>query len=78
MAATVEGRSFELLSVSPQRFELRCAEVHPVRCDVTWASANPMELVSAARDHGAAAHGFTPAWYTAARVAAMSGAVSAR
>jgi hypothetical protein len=61
-----------------QRFELRCADVHPVRCDEALRSSSPRELVARACAHGASAHGFTPAWYSPERVAAMAGAVTER
>ena len=60
---------------SPRNFALRCADVHPVNCDVTWHSSDPEELILDASEHGAAAHGFTPAWYSPARVAAIAAAV---
>jgi hypothetical protein len=60
------------------RFELRCADVHPVRCDEALRSSSPRELVARACAHGASAHGFTPAWYSPERVAAMAGAVTER
>lgn len=57
-------------------FELLCAEVHPVRCDVRLRSASPQQLVRLACAHGAEAHGFTPAWYSSKRLAAMAKLVS--
>ena len=60
---------------SAERFWLRCCDVHHVRCDVEWSSSSQQELVESAGVHGARAHGFTPAWYTAARVASMTAAV---
>ncbi len=51
------------------RLSLRCTEVHPVSCDAAWSSPSAAELVARAIDHGARAHGFTPAWYTHERIA---------
>jgi hypothetical protein len=55
-------------------FALRCAAVHPVHCDVRWRASSLQSLVRLARAHGAAAHGFTPRWYDAARVELMEAA----
>jgi hypothetical protein len=55
----------------PQRFELQCGEVHPVRCSVCIRAMSREELTSRMRAHGAIAHGFTPGWYHPARVAAI-------
>lgn len=65
----------EVHSPSQQRFWLRCSDVHPVRCDIVGSSSSRQELVARACAHGARAHGFTPAWYSAARVASMTAAV---
>ena len=59
------------------RFRLRCDDAHPVPCDVAWSGSNAAELVAVAAAHGANAHGFTPAWYSPTRVAAMTVAVTA-
>jgi predicted small metal-binding protein len=58
-------------------FELRCAGVHAVRCGVALRGSSRKEVVELARAHGASAHGFTPAWYSSRRVAAMTAAVTA-
>lgn len=55
---------------------LRCADVLPVGCDVSWQSSGSDELVVRARAHGERAHGFTPAWYTKERLSAMARAVT--
>ena len=55
----------------PQNFELRCGEVHPVRCDVAIHAMSRAEVTRRMRDHGAIVHGFTPSWYQPARVASM-------
>ena len=57
---------------------LRCADVHPVRCDAKWVGPNANDLVARAVEHGAAAHGFTPAWYTPNRIAAIHRAAEIR
>ena len=62
----------------PQMFELRCADVHPVRCDESMSSADHEELVARTREHGERAHGFTAVWYSAGRLAAMAEAVKPR
>jgi hypothetical protein len=53
-------------------FELRCTDVHPVRCDETISAASPDQLLARTRAHGERAHGFTPAYYNAGRLAAMA------
>lgn len=59
------------------RLRLRCDDAHPVPCDVAWSGSTAAELVAVASAHGADAHGFTPAWYSLTRVAAMTVAVTA-
>ena len=56
----------------PHVFELRCAELHPVRCDARLSAPDLEGLVIRVREHGASAHGFTPAWYSRGRLAAMA------
>ena len=56
-------------------FRLRCAEVHPVNCDVALESASTAEVVARISAHGAAAHGYTPVWYSPSRLASMAAAV---
>jgi predicted small metal-binding protein len=56
----------------PQNFELRCGEVHPVRCNVEIRAISREKVTSRMREHGAMVHGFTPSWYHRARVASMS------
>ncbi len=67
VAGTVPGRP-----LSPQVFELRCTDVHPVRCDETISAASFDQLLARTRAHGERAHGFTPAWYNAERLAATA------
>ena len=71
---TQEGGDVTPAAVGAKTFELRCADVHPVRCEVRLGARTVEALVSLACDHGAHAHGFTPCWYDAARLAAMEGA----
>jgi predicted small metal-binding protein len=59
-------------------FELRCADVQPVRCGVELRAASAEELLGLACEHGARAHGFTPAWYSSSRLAAMAATVRRR
>ena len=59
-------------------YELSCAEVHPVRCDVRLRSADPAHVLDQAREHGGAAHAFTEAWYNPKRLAAMAEQVTKR
>jgi hypothetical protein len=65
----------EVHTPSQQRFWLQRSDVHPVRCDVVVSSSSQQELVESACVHGARAHGFTPVWYSASRVASMAAAV---
>ena len=58
-------------------FQLRCADVLPVRCDVSWRSASRDDLVPLACAHGASVHGFTPVWYSRERIDVMKAAVTA-
>jgi hypothetical protein len=69
VAETVSPRS---AASSPQMFELGCAELHPVRCDVRLRGADLESLVSIACEHGAHAHGFTPVWYSSRAFAVMA------
>jgi hypothetical protein len=52
--------------------ELRCDDVHPVRCAVTLHAMSREELANRMCAHGATHHGFTPGWYHPARVAAIA------
>lgn len=70
-----QPRVREVHTSSPERFWLRCSDVHPVGCDFVGSSSSQEELVAWIRVHGARAHGYTPAWYTAARVSSMTAAV---
>jgi hypothetical protein len=62
----------------PDMFELRCAEVHPVRCEVRLRAASLESLMILACEHGALAHGFTPCWYSSQRLASMAEIVAQR
>jgi predicted small metal-binding protein len=61
----------------PQRFELRCDHVHPVRCTLAIRASSSRELTERMCAHGAMVHGFTPNWYGPARLAniAQAGAL---
>lgn len=58
------------------RLQMRCADAHPVGCSAEQDGDTFDELVAWAQDHGATAHGFTPAWYTPRRIAAMAASVT--
>ena len=60
------------LAGTSRQLRLRCADVHPVHCDAEWTAPSASELVAIAVEHGAHAHGFTPRWYTAERIAGIS------
>ena len=60
-----------------QSFELRCSDVHPVRCDVALRAITREELTNRMCAHGAIVHGFTPTWYHPARVATIAQACAA-
>jgi hypothetical protein len=67
---------FARREATQEQFRLRCADVHPVGCDVELVSSRRDDLVSRACSHGASAHGFTPAWYSPRRVAAIAAEVA--
>ena len=56
--------------------ELQCADVLPVRCEVSWRSTSRDGLVTLACAHGQSVHGFTPAWYSRERIDIMTAAVT--
>ena len=58
------------------QFRLRCADAHPVGCDVELVSSSRDDVVSRVCSHGASAHGFTPAWYSSGRLAAIAARVA--
>ena len=55
-----------------ERHEVRCADVHPVRCNVCLRASGNEALTDRIRAHGARAHGFTPAWYSQERIAVIT------
>jgi predicted small metal-binding protein len=57
-------------------FELRCGDVHPVRCNVALHAVTREELTSRIRAHGAMVHGFTSTWYDPARIATITKAAA--
>ena len=67
---------FARREATQEQFRLRCADVHPVGCDVELVSSSRDDLVSRACSHGASAHGFTPVWYRPARLAAIAAEVA--
>jgi hypothetical protein len=62
----------------PQTCEIRCADVHPVRCNVALRAPTSKALTDCVCAHGASAHGFTPTWYSRDRLAAISEACTTR
>ena len=60
---------------APGCYRLRCAEVHPVHCDVALESSSTADVVACICAHGASAHGYTPVWYSPSRLASMEAAV---
>ena len=73
--AATPGR-FATREATLEQFRLRCADVHPVGCDVELVSSSRDDVVSRACSHGASAHGFTPAWYSTRRLAAIAADVA--
>jgi hypothetical protein len=57
-------------------FELVCSDVHPVICRASLRASSAEGSIALAAAHGARSHGFTPAWYTAERMAIMRAAVT--
>jgi predicted small metal-binding protein len=55
-----------------QTREVRCADVHPVRCNVALRASSNEALSDRVRAHGARVHGFTPVWYSRERIAAIT------
>ena len=64
--------------MTPQTHEVRCADVHPVRCDVALRASTRHVLSDRVRAHGAIVHGFTPVWYTRDRMDSISEAYTTR
>jgi hypothetical protein len=58
--------------------EMRCEELHPIRCAQLLQANSPAEMVNVAREHGALIHGFTPVWYDQERLTSMSTTVARR
>jgi hypothetical protein len=57
-------------------FELRCADVHPLGCEESLRARSAHDLVALACEHGGLAHGFTPVWYSAERLASIAAAIT--
>lgn len=62
--------------VATQDVELCCADVHPQGCAEMLHARDSSDLVEIAREHGKLAHGFTPAWYSEQRLAAIAAVVT--
>ncbi len=62
--------------VATQSYELCCADVHPQGCAEILQARHFSDLVEIAREHGGRIHGFTPAWYSQQRLAAMAAVVA--
>ena len=62
----------------PQRFEVRCADIHALSCEETLRAERRNDVVALACDHGAVIHGFTTAWYSDKRLAMIARAVTTR
>ena len=62
----------------PRRFQLRCANMHLVRCEHAASASRLQDSIASMRAHGATVHGFTPVWYSQERLAAMARAVRER
>ena len=71
----LDGR-FATREAPQEQFRLRCADAHPVGCDVELVSSSRDDVVVRACSHGASAHGFTPVWYSPGRVAAIAAEVA--
>ena len=71
-------RECALPPLPPRRFELRCADVHLVRCEHAASASRLQDSIASMRAHGATVHGFTPVWYSQERLAAMARAVRER
>ncbi|MGZ6707306.1 MAG: hypothetical protein ACXVFN_10225 [Solirubrobacteraceae bacterium] len=60
-------------------FEVCCRDVHPAGgCDQTVRADGFQAVIALACEHGAFAHGFTPAWYSAERLHTIADAVAER
>ena len=73
--AAAQGR-FATREPTHDQFRLRCADAHPIGCDVELVSSSREDVVFRACSHGASAHGFTPAWYSPGRLAAIAAEVA--
>jgi hypothetical protein len=59
-------------TTSPVPFEMGCECFHPTRCAQSLCADSVSRMVDAAIAHGALAHGFTPAFYSREKRAAMA------
>ena len=69
-------RPFAARQATQRQFRVRCADAHPVGCDVELVSSSRDDVVFRVCSHGASAHGFTPAWYSRGRLAAIAAMVA--
>ena len=53
-----------------------CESLHEVRCDTHFTANTPSEIVVLAAQHGANVHGFTPVYYSRAKLDAMVATVT--
>ncbi|UGS37604.1 hypothetical protein DSM104329_04021 [Capillimicrobium parvum] len=56
-------------------FVMSCSTVQPVPCGMQVRANTRRDVLALLQEHGAAAHGYTPAWYSAARLAKMDTAI---
>ena len=77
MAGDATKKGASMTPEPPQTFELRCGDVHPVRCSVAVRAPSREAATSRMRAHGAIVHGFTPVWYHPARIATIERACAA-
>ncbi len=73
--AATHGR-FAPREPAQDEFRLRCADAHPVGCEVELVSSSRDDVVLRTCSHGARAHGFTPAWYSTGRLATIAAKVA--
>ena len=60
----------------PPAFEVRCADIHPGRCEQVLRAPRADDVVALACEHGKLVHGFTAVYYSAERLAAIAAAVT--
>jgi hypothetical protein len=60
----------------PPAFEVRCADIHPGRCEQVLRAPRAGDVVALACEHGKLVHGFTAVYYSDKRLAAIDAAVT--